>query len=106
MKGASLILRGTDGAVYFARQLATGEAYRVPNLAGMTIDVSVPYDFQVFVNGQSKGVLPARQVLASKLAAAPTAAPVVSAPRPAAPSAPPAAVAPAPQPAQPAPPRP
>jgi transcriptional regulator with XRE-family HTH domain len=102
LRGASLILRGTDGSVYFARQLAAGEAYRVPNLAGMTIDVSMPYDFQVFMNGQSKGVLPARQVLASKLGAAPAAAPVVIAPRPA----PPAAAAPAPQSAQPAPPRP
>jgi transcriptional regulator with XRE-family HTH domain len=92
LKGAGLIIRGGDGSVYFARQLASGEAYRVPNVAGLTIDVSTPYDFQVFVGGQSKGLLPARQVLASKLAAAPPAAPVVTAPRPAAPvQAPPAA---------------
>ncbi|WP_309087805.1 helix-turn-helix domain-containing protein [Phenylobacterium sp.] len=94
LEGAGLVIRGTDGSVYFARQLAPGEAYRVPNVAGLTIDVSVPYDFQVFVGGQSKGVLPARQVLASKLAGAPVAAPVVTAARPAAP--PPAAQAPAP----------
>lgn len=99
LKGAGLVIRGTTGSVYFARQLAAGEAYRVPNLAGLTIDVSTPYDFQVFVNGQSKGLLPARQVLASKLAAAPPAAPVVSAPRP---IAPPAGATPAPTP-QPAP---
>ncbi|MGA0607537.1 helix-turn-helix domain-containing protein [Phenylobacterium sp. VNQ135] len=99
LKGASLILRGGDGSVYFARQLAPGEAYKVPNIAGLTIDVSVPYDFQVFVNGQSKGVLPARQVLASKLAAAAPSAPVVVAPRPIAPT-------PAPTPIQPAAPRP
>ena len=74
LRGAALIIRGADGSVYFARQLAQGEAYKVPDLAGLTIDVSVPYDFQVFVNGQSRGLLPARQVLASKLAAAPAAA--------------------------------
>jgi len=92
LKGAALIIRGADGSVYFARQLAPGEAYRVPNAGGLTIDVSVPYDFQVFVGGQSKGLLPARQVLASKLAAAPAAAPVVTAPRTAA--SPPAAAPP------------
>lgn len=96
LKGAGLIIRGADGSVYFARQLAAGEAYRVPQVAGLTIDVSEPYDFQVFVGGQSKGVLPARQVLASKLAVAPPVAPVVTAPRPAAPAAAPAAAAPRP----------
>lgn len=107
LKGAALIIRGADGSVYFARQLAAGEAYKVPSLPGLTIDVSVPYDFQVFVRGQSKGLLPARQVLASKLAAAPSAAPVVTAPRPppAATPAPaaPATPAPTPQAAPPAP---
>jgi cytoskeleton protein RodZ len=68
LRPAALIVRGADGSVYFARQLAAGEAYRVPQLAGLTIDVSDPHDFQVFVAGQSRGVLPAQQVLASKLA--------------------------------------
>ncbi|ACG77252.1 putative transcriptional regulator [Phenylobacterium zucineum HLK1] len=68
LNNAALIIRGTSGSVYFARQLAAGEAYKVPQLPGLTIDVSEPSDFQVFVAGQSKGVLPARQVLASKLA--------------------------------------
>lgn len=68
LKGAALIVRGADGSVYFARQLAAGEAYRVPQLPGLTIDVSQPHDFQVFVYGQSRGVLPAAQVAASKLA--------------------------------------
>jgi hypothetical protein len=70
IKGGALIVRGADGSVYFARQLAKGEAYRVPQLAGLTLDVSSPQDFQVFVNGQSRGVLPSTQVLASKLATA------------------------------------
>ncbi|WP_293905954.1 helix-turn-helix domain-containing protein [Phenylobacterium sp.] len=73
LKNASLIVRGADGSVYFARQLTAGEAYRVPSLAGLTLDVSVPQDFQVFVGGASRGILPAQQVLASKLAAGPTA---------------------------------
>lgn len=87
IKAGALIVRGPDGSVYFARQLAKGEAYRVPQLAGLTLDVSSPQDFQVFVAGQSKGVLPAQQVLASKLAT-PTHTAVPSAavqPRPAAP---------------------
>ena len=71
LKNASLIARGADGSVYFARQMAAGEAYRVPQLTGLTLDVSSPRDFQVFVAGQSRGVLPAAQVLASKLAAPP-----------------------------------
>lgn len=93
IKAGALIVRGPDGSVYFARQLAKGEAFRVPQLAGLTLDVSAPHDFQVFVAGQSKGVLPAQQVLASKLAttpAAPTATlrpaapPVITPPAPAA----------------------
>jgi len=69
LKPASLIIRGTDGSVYFARQLARGEAFRVPQLPGLTLDVSRADDIQVFVSGRSIGVLPAQQVLASKLAA-------------------------------------
>jgi cytoskeleton protein RodZ len=90
IKGGALIVRGPDGSVYFARQLAKGEAYRVPNLAGLTLDVSAPQDFQVFVAGRSHGVLPSTQVLASKLiTATPTAA--VAAPAPTATAAPPPA---------------
>lgn len=104
IKAGALIVRGPDGSVYFARQLAKGEAYRVPQLAGLTLDVSAPHDFQVFVAGQSKGVLPAQQVLASKLGSAPT--PPATAPRPAttAPAAPAQLVRPpAPAPRPPAP---
>lgn len=68
LKSASLIVRGQDGQIYFARQFAAGEAYRAPELAGLTATVSEPASFQVFVAGQSKGVLPAAQVSLSKLA--------------------------------------
>lgn len=84
LKPASLILRGTDGSVYFARQLSKGEAFRVPQVPGLTLDVSKADDIQVFVYGRSRGVLPAQQVLASKLE---TPLPEVAAPHAAAPPA-------------------
>ncbi|MDO9248674.1 MAG: helix-turn-helix domain-containing protein, partial [Phenylobacterium sp.] len=83
LKPGSLILRGADGSVYFGRQMAKGEAFRVPPIPGLTLDVSNAVDFQVFVYGRSRGVLPAAQVLASKLATPPPAAPAVRAPPPA-----------------------
>ncbi len=103
IKAGALIVRGPDGSIYFARQLAKGEAYRVPQLAGLTLDVSSPQDFQVFVAGQSKGVLPAQQVLASKLgtpATPPPRAPAAAQPPP------PVVIQPPPPAASPAAPRP
>ena len=67
-KSASLIVRGVDGAVYFARQLSAGEAYRAPTLKGLTVEVSDPAAVQVFVGGQSKGLLPATTASLEKLA--------------------------------------
>lgn len=67
LKGASLIVRGVDGSVYFARQLAAGEAYRAPALKGLVADVSDPTAFQVFVGGQTRGLLPAAQTALGKL---------------------------------------
>jgi cytoskeleton protein RodZ len=71
LKAASLIVRGQDGQIYFARQFAAGDAFRVPQVGGLTADVSQPNNFQVFVGGHSRGVLPAPQVSLSKLAEAP-----------------------------------
>jgi len=106
LKPAALILRGADGSVYFARQLSKGDAFRVPSIAGLMLDVSNASDLQVFVYGQSKGVLPANQVLASKLVTAP-AAPAAPAAAPIAAAKPPTATAPPPKltlpPAKPAP---
>ena len=82
LKSASLIVRGADGSLYFARQLAAGEAFRAPQVAGLTINVTDPNNFQVFANGQSKGVLPAAQASVSGLAGAAVAA--GGAPKPAA----------------------
>ena len=73
LKSASLIVRGTDGSIYFARQFAPGEAYRAPPLGGLVAEVSEPTNFQVFVAGQSKGVLPAAQTSLTQLAQGPAA---------------------------------
>jgi cytoskeleton protein RodZ len=68
LKSASLIVRGADGSVYFARQLAPGEAYRAPQLAGLSVETSEPDSVQVFVAGHSKGVLPAAKASLGDLA--------------------------------------
>lgn len=68
LKAASLIVRGADGSVYFARQLAAGEAYRAPVLPGLVADVSDPAAFQVFLRGQTQGHLPAAQTALGKIA--------------------------------------
>jgi cytoskeleton protein RodZ len=70
-KPTSLIVRGPDGSVYFARQLAAGEAYRAPMLKGVTADVVEAGAVQVFVGGQSKGLLPVGLNSVAKLAATP-----------------------------------
>lgn len=64
-----LIVKGANGTVYFARQLAAGEAWRAPAVAGLTIDVGSPTSVEVFVNGQSHGMLSQPQQPLSKLAA-------------------------------------
>lgn len=67
-KGASLVVRGSDGSVYFARQLQAGEAFRAPRAGGLTADVSDPALFDVYVGGVLTGRLPAAQTGLSKLA--------------------------------------
>jgi cytoskeleton protein RodZ len=67
LKSSSLVVHGADGSVYFARQLAKGEAYRAPQIGGLTFEVATPNAFQLFVAGQSKGVLPAAQTSVSAL---------------------------------------
>jgi len=55
-KSISLEVRGAGGVVYFARQLAAGEAYRVPAHAGLSAEVSNPASAELFVNGVSQGL--------------------------------------------------
>ncbi|MBI1406272.1 MAG: helix-turn-helix domain-containing protein [Caulobacter sp.] len=47
-KAAAFEVRGADGSPYFVRVLQAGEAYRVPMLAGLSLTVSDPGDFDVF----------------------------------------------------------
>lgn len=54
-KPTTLIVRGTDGSVYFARALAAGEAYRAPNIKGLSVEVSEPALMDVFVSGRLRG---------------------------------------------------
>lgn len=54
-KSISLEVRGPGNVVYFARQLAAGEAYRVPALGGLTAQVSNPADAELYVGGVSRG---------------------------------------------------
>lgn len=68
LKTASLIVRGGNGQVYFARQLAKGEAYRVPAVGGLVVSAPDPHAVQVFVGGQSHGVLPSQETAAGALA--------------------------------------
>lgn len=56
---ASLVVRMNDGRVLFARQLATGEAYRAPRGAAAVIDVSDPGAFDLYLNGEHAGRLTA-----------------------------------------------
>lgn len=73
IKPSSLIVRGAGGAVYFARQLAAGEAFRAPPGEGLTADVADPAAFALYVYGQSKGPLVSAQTALDKLAVAPPA---------------------------------
>jgi len=68
-KAASLVIHGGDGVVYFAKELAPGEAYRAPMLRGLTIDVSEPQAFNYFIGGQLKGQLETPDTQLSKLTA-------------------------------------
>jgi cytoskeleton protein RodZ len=54
-KSISLEVRGPGGVVYFARQLAPGEAYRVPALPNLTAEVSNPASAELYEGGVSKG---------------------------------------------------
>jgi cytoskeleton protein RodZ len=68
LKPASLIIRGVGGQVYFARQLAKGESYRIPQVGGLVVSAPDPHAVQVFVAGHSRGVLPSSEAAAGALA--------------------------------------
>lgn len=56
-KATSLVVRGPDKVVYFARQLSAGEAWRAPALSGLTADAGNPASVEAFAAGVSLGVL-------------------------------------------------
>lgn len=58
-RAAAIIVRGGDGVVHFARQLAAGEAYRAPRAPGVVVDVSEPAAFDLYLNGEHAGALQA-----------------------------------------------
>ena len=68
-KATSLIVRGAGGAVYFARELSPGQAWRAPAVgAGLTVDVGNPAAVEVFAGGLSKGALSAPRTPVAQLA--------------------------------------
>lgn len=58
-KPGVLVARIGEGRVLFARQMAAGEAWRAPIGVAATIDVSDPAVFDVYLNGEYGGALPA-----------------------------------------------
>jgi hypothetical protein len=66
-KSTALIVRGPGGAVYFARLLAAGEAWRAPALEGFIADVAEPSSVEVFVGGASRGRLTQTQTPLARL---------------------------------------
>lgn len=69
MKSASLVIKGAGGAIYFARQLEPGEAFRAPaNVPGLQVEAPNPAAFDVIVAGQSHGPLQTASTPLGKLA--------------------------------------
>ncbi|MDB5481807.1 MAG: cell division protein FtsQ [Caulobacteraceae bacterium] len=66
-KSTSLIVRGPGGAVYFARLLTPGQAWRGPAAAGLTVDVAAPASMEVFIGDVSRGRLTQTQTPLARL---------------------------------------
>ena len=66
-KSAALVVRQGDGRILFARQLAAGEAWRAPPSLSATIDTPDPEAFDVYLNGELGGALPALQTSLAQL---------------------------------------
>jgi cytoskeleton protein RodZ len=67
-KATTLIVRGPDGSVYFARALPAGEAYRAPNIKGLAVETGDPAAMDVYVGGKLKGAMTAPTATVSSLA--------------------------------------
>jgi transcriptional regulator with XRE-family HTH domain len=67
-KPANIVVRDGAGTIFFARQLAPGEAYRAPSTPGLLADVSDPLAFELYRDGQLQGPLSEPSVSLDKLA--------------------------------------
>ncbi|MFN3856811.1 MAG: helix-turn-helix domain-containing protein [Caulobacter sp.] len=67
-RGSVLVVKGADDTIYFSGVLRPGEAYRVPSVPGLKLEVPDPQAFNVYVGGAFKGYLPAPVSNAAKLA--------------------------------------
>jgi cytoskeletal protein RodZ len=68
LRSASLVVKGADGSIYFARQLEAGEAFRAPaNVPGLSVDAPNFQAFDVIVAGQTHVPLAAATTPISKL---------------------------------------
>lgn len=67
LRSASLVVKGADGSIYFARQLEPGEAFRAPKVAGLTVEAPNFQAFDVIVAGQAHAPLQAATTPVSKL---------------------------------------
>lgn len=68
-QSTSLVVRGQGGTVYFAKQLAPGEAWRAPTLKGLVVEASTPSAVEAYVGGVSRGLLSDPQTSLSKFGA-------------------------------------
>ena len=66
----SLVVRGAGGEVYFARELAAGEAWRAPAIAGLTVDADTPAAAEVYLGGRAEGPLTETQTAVESLTTA------------------------------------
>ena len=66
-RAASLVVSMADGRVLFARQLNAGEAWRAPAGVVAMVDASEPGAFDVYLNGEHGGALPAAKTSLQQL---------------------------------------
>jgi cytoskeleton protein RodZ len=81
-RNAAFEVKGSDGSSYFVRVLQAGEAYRLPVIRGLSVTVSDPGVFDVFVGGGYVGPLPGLVTQATVLAAKAPPPPAQAAPVP------------------------
>ena len=66
----TLVVRASNGQVIFARQLSAGEAWRAPNIPGLTVEAGNPSAMEFYIQGLSQGRLTDPNTVLSRLAVA------------------------------------